>query len=292
MDLYIGIGLALATALIWGTRDLLLRKAFFSATPFSGFYLTLMVTFFFSIAGIILFNEKSLWHELNANGVFFWTIVGVLQFPAAMACYYLGIRHVGASRTSVVSSCSVMLTPLIAMVMFNEPSTLQVIIGVLMTGTGVAAVSGLSMQSGGTNKWQLEAAYPLAAGLFWSASTLLTKFGFGMARLPMTALAISAGVSLVLTLPYLARRSGRLYSDLRASHYLGAGVLLSGMGQVTVFLALSFAATVYVVPAYNLKSLVTMSLAFGLIPRLEVPNWQVILGALLAIVGIALINIP
>lgn len=292
MDLYIGIGLALATALIWGTRDLFLRKAFFSTTPFSGFYLTLIVTFLLSIFGIILFNEKSLWHELNAIGVFFWTIVGILQFPAAMACYYLGIRHVGAARTSVVSSCSVMLTPLIAMVVFNEPSTLQVIIGVLMTGAGVAAVSGSSVQGGGTGKWQKGVVYPLAAGIFWSASTLLTKFGFAETRLPMTALAISAGVPLVLIAPYLARRGGRLFSDLKASHYLASGVLLSGMGQVTVFLALSFAATVYVVPAYNLKSLVTMSLAFTLIPKLERPNWQVILGALFAIMGIVLINIP
>jgi drug/metabolite transporter (DMT)-like permease len=60
---------------------------------------------------------------------------------------------------------------------------------------------------------------------------------------------------------------------------------------VTLFAELSFAPTNYVVPAYTLKSLVTVFLAYAIIPKSERVNMRVILGAILAIGGIVLINL-
>ena len=70
-----------------------------------------------------------------------------------------------------------------------------------------------------------------------------------------------------------------------------SGSFLSAFGQVTLFAALSFAPTIYVVPTYNLKSLVTVLLAYAVIPKSEGINKRAILGAVLAIGGIVLINL-
>jgi uncharacterized membrane protein len=60
---------------------------------------------------------------------------------------------------------------------------------------------------------------------------------------------------------------------------------------VTLFAALALAATVFVVPTYNLKSIVTVFLAYLLLPRSERVNVKVLVGAVLAVSGIVLINI-
>jgi drug/metabolite transporter (DMT)-like permease len=82
-----------------------------------------------------------------------------------------------------------------------------------------------------------------------------------------------------------------MLSDMKHSRRLVSGCFLSALGQVTLFAALSFAPTVYVVPAYNLKSVVTVILAYAIIPKSERINTRVILGTIFAIAGIVLINL-
>jgi len=82
-----------------------------------------------------------------------------------------------------------------------------------------------------------------------------------------------------------------MLSDLKRSRQLVSGCFLSALGQVTLLAALSFAPTIYVVPTYNLKSFVTVFLAYAIIPKSERVNMRVIFGAVLAIGGIVLINL-
>jgi drug/metabolite transporter (DMT)-like permease len=77
-----------------------------------------------------------------------------------------------------------------------------------------------------------------------------------------------------------------MLSEIKRSPGLISGCFLSALGQVTLFAALSFAPTIYVVPTYSLKSLVTVILAYAVIPKSERINTRVILGAILAIAGI------
>jgi len=204
----------------------------------------------------------------------------------------LGIDSVGASRTSVVSNVSAILTPLLGMALLDEPSTLTVIAGVFVAGAGVFTVSASDVDRDEW-RWQKGITYALFAGLVWSVTNLLTRFGFAEHRFPMTALAIASGVPLLPMVLYLISRDigvGML-SDMKRSRRLVNGCFLSALGQVTLFAALSFAPTIYVVPTYNLKSVVTVILAYAIIPKSERINTRVILGAILAIAGIVLINL-
>ena len=193
----VGILLALATAIMWGSREILLRKAFEATRPVYGVFVTVAATF------IISDVDRDEW------------------------------------------------------------------------------------------RWQKGIAYALLAGLMWSVTNLLTRFGFAEHRFPMTALAIASGVPLLPMVFYLISRDigvGML-SDMKRSRRLVSGCFLSALGQVTLFAALSFAPTIYVVPTYNLKSVVTVILAYMIIPKSERINTRVILGAILAIAGIVLINL-
>jgi drug/metabolite transporter (DMT)-like permease len=109
----------------------------------------------------------------------------------------------------------------------------------------------------------------------------------------MTALAIASGIPLLPMVLYLISRDigVSMLSDMKRSRRLVSGCFLSALGQVTLFAALSFAPTIYVVPTYNLKSVVTVILAYMIIPKSERINTRVILGAILAIAGIVLINL-
>jgi len=291
LDVSVGILLALATAIMWGSREILLRKAFEATRPVYGVFVTVAATFIISLIAALLY-ESALWNRLVLTDVVLWTVIGVLHFPVAMTLYYLGIDSVGASRTSVVSNVSAILTPLLGMALLDEPSTLTVIAGVLVAGAGVFTVSASDVDRDEW-RWQKGIAYALLAGLVWSVTNLLTRFGFAEHRFPMTALAIASGVPLLPMVLYLISRDvgvGML-SDMKRSRRLVSGCFLSALGQVTLFAALSFAPTIYVVPTYNLKSVVTVILAYVIIPKSERINTRVILGAILAIAGIVLINL-
>ena len=276
---------------MWGSREILLRKAFEATRPVYGVFVTVAATFIISLIAALLY-ESALWNRLALTDVVLWTVIGVLHFPVAMTLYYLGIDSVGASRTSVVSNVSAILTPLLGMALLDEPSTLTVIAGVLVAGAGVFTVSASDVDRDEW-RWQKGIAYALLAGLVWSVTNLLTRFGFAEHRFPMTALAIASGVPLLPMVLYLISRDvgvGML-SDMKRSRRLVSGCFLSALGQVTLFAALSFAPTIYVVPTYNLKSVVTVILAYVIIPKSERINTRVILGAILAIAGIVLINL-
>lgn len=291
MDVLIGVLLALATAIVWGSREILLRKAFEATKPVHGLFATVAATFVISLIAAF-FCESALWYQLTLGDLVLWTTIGVLHFPVAMTLYYLGIDSVGASRTSVISNVSVIVTPLLGMALLGEPSTLTVTAGVFVAGAGIFAVSASDVDSDEW-RWQKGITYALLAGLMWSVTNLLTRFGFAEHRLPMTALAIVSGVPLLPIFLYLISKDmgAGMLSDMRRSRQLVSGCFLSALGQVTLFAALSFAPTIYVVPAYNLKSLVTVFLAYAIIPKSERVNMRVILGAILAIGGIVLINL-
>jgi len=176
--------------------------------------------------------------------------------------------------------------------LLGEQSTLTVIAGVFVAGAGVFTVSASDVDRDEW-RWQKGIAYALLAGLVWSVTNLLTRFGFAEHRFPMTALAIASGIPLLPMVLYLISRDigVSMLSDMKRSRRLVSGCFLSALGQVTLFAALSFAPTIYVVPTYNLKSVVTVILAYMIIPKSERINTRVILGAILAIAGIVLINL-
>jgi len=288
----VGVLLALATALLWGSREILLRSAFETTQPVQGLFVTVAATFLISLVAAFFFSESTLWNRLTLGDVVLWATVGMLQFPVAMTLYYLGIRSVGASRSSVVSSVAAIATPLLGMTLLGEPSTLTVIAGVFVAGAGIFTVSASDIGSDEWT-WQKGMTYALLAGLIWSMANVLARFGFTGQMLPMTAVAITAGAPLVPIVLYLISRGGGkdVFSAMKHSPQLVSGCLLSALGQVTLFAALSFASTVYVVPTYSTKSLVTVILAYGIMPKSEKINKRVVIGAIFAISGIVLINL-
>ena len=290
MDVTIGVLLALVTAVTWGSREILLRKAFEETKPVTGLLVTMLATCIISLIAAFLY-ESAFWNRLSITDFVLWSMIGALHFPMAMTLYYKGIESVGGSRTSVVSNTSAIVTPLLGMALLSEPSSLNIIVGVLAAGAGIITVSSSDSNSTGW-RWQRGIMYGLFAGFIWSVTNLLTRFGLTLVSLPMTGLVIAAGVPLIpLTIFLILKSRDAVLSDLKRSQKLIAGSFLSGLGQVTLFAALALAATVYIVPTYNLKSLVTVLLAYALIPKSERVNAKVILGAVFAIGGIVLINI-
>ena len=289
MDVAIGLGLALITAVTWGSREILLRKAFETSRLATGLLVTMLSTLAISLIAAVVF-ESHYWSEMTVTLALLWLIVGLLHFPLSMTIYYKGIESVGGSRTSVLSNSSALITPILGMLLLSEPSTTRIIIGVLATGIGILVVSSSAPNSSGWH-WETGMIFGLVSGFFWSTTNVLTRFGLTIIPLPMTALAIAAGLSLIPTIPLIIEsRHGVRLSDLK-DRKLVFGSCLSGLGQVTLFGALALAATVFVVPTYNLKSIVTVFLAYFLIPQSEKLNLKVVVGAILAITGIVLINI-
>ena len=285
----VGVLLALVTAVTWGSREILLRKAFEKSDPVTGLLLTMLATSVISLIAAFIY-ESRFWNTLTMTVVLLWSMIGLLHFPLAMTLYYKGIESVGGSRTSVVSNTSAIVTPLLGMALLSEPSHLNMIVGVFAAGFGIITVSSSDPNSSGW-RWKPGMLFGLLAGLVWSITNLLTRFGLTILSLPMTGLIIAGGVPLIPTTIFILLKRWRgMLSDL-SSRKLIAGSFLSGLGQVTLFGALALAATVYVVPTYNLKSIVTVLLAYVLIPRSERLNLKVILGAVLAVAGIVLINI-
>jgi drug/metabolite transporter (DMT)-like permease len=291
VEVYLGVLLALITALLWGSRDVVLKKAFAVRGPFEGVLNTLLMTFVSSAAALPFFGEMRYWTSVDFTAIVQFVLAGALQFVVAMFLYYRGIQSAGASVASVVSQTSAIATPLMAMALLGEPSSPQLIAGVLFGGSGIFVVSASHAQ-GGHLRWTREAVYPALAGVIWAITPLILRHAFVYAQLPLTAAALSSGVCLaaVGASSLIRQKRGALF-ELRGSAALTSGAVMSGIGQVTVFAALALAAAVYVVPTYSLKTVVTVTLGHFLLPKSENVGSRIVVGAAMAVVGVLLVNL-
>jgi drug/metabolite transporter (DMT)-like permease len=280
-----GLLTAILTASLWGTRDVVLRKTTLKGAIVETMLINAAVSLLSSLIPAFLLGELLLLASMDFFTIFVFTLAGIIQFFVAVWLYYEGIRRVGASKTSAASLIQSFLTPYLGILLLGEPSATHVIIGVLIGALGITITS-----YKGEGKFNWGILFGIGAGLGWTTTPLILRFFFERARVPFLATSLGSSGSIIMILALLAFMRRKDY-ELSFSKGVGLAGTLGGLGQTTLYIALSLAPTVIVVPAYNLKVIVTILLSPIFIKRIEVIDAKVIVGAIMTILGVILVNL-
>ena len=210
------------------------------------------------------------------------------------SAYVLSIVRIGVSRAFPIAATYPALTLVLAVLLYDEPITWLLILGVLLTIVGVMAISQGRSAASVAELRETKASgitWALAASVLWAASTAMLQPGLrgldalaaAAIRLPVLALALWIAVAMRGSWPQLAQLTGAEWLTLVVGGLIGWGLgsLLFVMSVKTIGSAMAAVIT-STSPLFALP----MSLFF----LKERSDWRVALGTGLAVAGIILVS--
>lgn len=265
----------------------------FSPIPISNF--TGMVLFGLTI--LISGNAVQLTF-LSWVGVSYLAAAGVLHFIVGRQLAYIGLRLIGANRTSPVITCNVLVSALLGVFFLGEPLTVYLVLALFLVTVGVISISRAGgSEAGGEDmtKGSLTTGLvaTLGAALCWGVSPVLVKIGLQEVNSPVlatfisyTAAAIVAGVLLIH--PKNSEKLRRL--EWKSLIPIGTGAVTTSTAHILRYTALAYSPVSLVAPLIvGISGLLIFPLSFLVNKRIEVFNHRIILGAIVVIVGVLLI---
>jgi DME family drug/metabolite transporter len=228
--------------------------------------------------------------DLNAGDLWPFLLTGLLAPGLSQLLFFQAVRDIGASRTSVIVGVAPLVAVGIALVALDEPARLLLLLGALAIVAGSITL-GLEPER--------PVGFKRVGVLFALLTTLLFATRDDLLRwlatdsdapaLPAAAVAMAGGAA-TLTAFLLARRSVSA-SGLRAAarYFLLTGVLFGGT-YALLFEAYYRGRVTVVSPLVATESLFGVLFAVLLLRRSELVGRHVVLGAILIVVGAAVIG--
>ena len=267
--------LALASAALFGGMTIAVRVGLRDGGDAGGAALATVLS-----ALCVTLVAAAFRHDVHHVWPFF--LAGLLAPGASQILFTLGIREIGASRTSVTVGAAPLVAVAIALVFLGEPVQVPLVIGALaVVAGGVLLASERDRPGHLRGRGMLYAAG--AAALFATRDNLVRAL-HGHAS-PETAAAATLVAGTVVAA--LWARRGPTTQELR--RLAPAGVLF-GLSYICLFEAYWRGRVTVVSPLVATESLWGVALAALLIRQTEGMGRKVALGALLVVVGGAVIG--
>ncbi|MFQ5825877.1 MAG: DMT family transporter [Dehalococcoidia bacterium] len=251
----------------------------------SGLLLVLIVTFFFQFEALI---------SVSLAAVGWFALIGILNFPVGRGLTFLGIRHIGASRSTTVYASYPLFTMALAIPLLGERVSAVLVIGVLFIVGGLTLLfSEREPEKKVTRGANRVAGYgfSLASAISYGATAVLLKWAVSGLASPL----VGATVSLFFGTLALAAVAGR---DLGASAgsnwgavgFLALSGLASSLGVMFLYTALSLAPAVVATPLGATSPLFTLLGTYLFLRRLERLTYHVVVGCLMVVMGGVLVT--
>jgi drug/metabolite transporter (DMT)-like permease len=225
---------------------------------------------------------------VHAGGAWPFALAGLLQPGLGQLLVTLAVREAGASRASVMFGSAPLVAVAIALVALGEPVRAPLLVGAVLIVAGGVELARERRRPHHVRVIGLVYAF-LATILFSARDNLLRWLSEGTSTPPAVAAAASlVGGTLVLALFLGPRlRAGSRGRD--AVPFLGVGVVY-GLSYLALFEAYYRGRVTVVSPLVATESLWGVGLSLLLLRRHEHVGRRVVLGALLVVVGAALIG--
>ncbi|MDB5904069.1 MAG: family transporter [Betaproteobacteria bacterium] len=276
--------LALLAAVCFGAALIVAHYGLQHASSYAGARISLSTTFvlWWMLSPFLL--DVSAWH-LGAAAIF--AVVGVFYPAAVTVLTNESNRLLGPTLTGTVSSSAPLFATGLAVVVLGEELTPQIVIGGL---TIVAALALMSWRrsTAAPAGWRL--LLPLSGAALRGLAQTLGKLGLTMWPNPFAATLIGYTVSAAGIWGYgLTRPRGAPQPLQKAAvpWFMAAGVL-NGSALLLLYHALHVGRVSLVAPLVALYPIFTL-LYSALFLRTEVLTRRLVLGALLAVAGVAVL---
>ena len=291
IDVY---ALALVPAVLWGFEPVLSKRGMAAGgTSLQASLVVVLVDGVIYWAVLLAVRGGDPFAGVTPWALLVFVVAGLIGTAIGRIATFIGVHRVGASINSAGISTRPLFATLVALVWLGEPVGPLTGIGIVVLVVGLVLL-GVS-RGGDLEGWSTrDLVYPLAAALAFALGNVIRRFGLTTTDVTtLQAVTVNETASLVFLGAFVLATGRRdVFTAPRETYryFVGSG-LLTAVALLALFEAFDRGPVAIVDPLAGTAPLFTTIFAASFLGDLERVTRRIVLGAVLIVVGAALIAV-
>ena len=287
------IALSLLSGLGFGSAAIFARFGMQGMSPLSSTLVSVVVSFLPTLLLALIFALSDI-KALPAVALFWFFLLGVINFLGGRNFSYQAIGRIGASRTAAVLSTSAMFAAIFAITITGERPHFVVLVGTVVVVLGLTAALGNSIRDGISDNRGVLIGLGLAlvAAASYGGTNVIAKELTEEYGSPFMVSAFGLFFGIILLSPLAGIKTVR---EVRASRGNPVSAGLSGLAAATgvgaLYFALQRADVTVVSPIVSTNPIVTLVLAQIFISRMENLTKWLFIGVGITVAGVIVVTV-
>lgn len=277
--------LALVSAVLSAGSTILIRQGLRGSTPYSGFWINLVVGTGGLWAAVLLTGGLG---RLSLSGVIFFGLAGLIGTTGGRLLRFISIDQVGASIAAALINLNPLVSTSLAVLLLGERVTLPILTGtvVIVVGTTLLSIGSLRL---GVRPRHLS--LPILSATCFGVVAILRKLGLTQTG-PIVGSAVNATTALIAFTSFLAASGnlGAIRCRRRNLAYFAAAGLAENTSVFLTVVALGLGTVSVVTPLTATAPIFVLFLSLAFLRGIEHLPLRVVVGTLLIVLGVYLIT--
>ena len=290
------IALSLLSGLGFGSAAIFARFGMQGMSPLSSTLVSVVVSFLPTLLLALIFALSDI-KALPAVALFWFFLLGVINFLGGRNFSYQAIGRIGASRTAAVLSTSAMFAAIFAITITGERPHFVVLVGTVVVVLGLTAALGNSIRDGISDNRGVLIGLGLAlvAAASYGGTNVIAKELTEEYGSPFMVSAFGLFFGIILLSPLAGIKTIREVRASRGNPVFALSAGLSGLAAATgvgaLYFALQRADVTVVSPIVSTNPIVTLVLAQIFISRMENLTKWLFIGVGITVAGVIVVTV-
>ena len=290
------IALSLLSGLGFGSAAIFARFGMQGMSPLSSTLVSVVVSFLPTLLLALIFALSDI-KALPAVALFWFFLLGVINFLGGRHFSYQAIGRIGASRTAAVLSTSAMFAAIFAITITGERPHFVVLVGTVVVVLGLTAALGNSIRDGISDNRGVLIGLGLAlvAAASYGGTNVIAKELTEEYGSPFMVSAFGLFFGIILLSPLAGIKTVREVRASRGNPVFALSAGLSGLAAATgvgaLYFALQRADVTVVSPIVSTNPIVTLVLAQIFISRMENLTKWLFIGVGITVAGVIVVTV-
>ena len=279
--------LSLFTALCYGASAVLARMGMRDSNPMTGAMVGTLVQVVL-LSGLIMAVPPT---SIDWTAIAFFIASGILASTLGRLFNYMSIERLGVPVSATIIGSSPIFSTLFAVLFIGEKVAPTVLLGTVLVVAGIAITRG--GDSSGSRMKITAILIPIAAAVFYGASSVVRKAGLNILPEATLGALVSAGASLISFGAYLilTQRMDAIRLNWSSGRYFVLSGIIVSAGWLSMFTALASGEVSVVSALIGTNPLFSIILSLILLRGSEEIDWRTGIGCLAIVVGAAVITL-
>jgi uncharacterized membrane protein len=286
--------LALVPALLWGLSPVFSKRGMDAGgTPVQASLVVVIVDSALYWVVLLATQGVDLFADLTPEALGIFVVAGLVGTSLGRIAVFAGVQRVGAAVNSAAISTRPLFATVLAVAFLGERVTVTTGVGVVVIVGGLLVLA--TARGGDLSGWHYrDLLYPVAAAAAFAAGNVLRRYGLlatGTSALEAVALNETAALVGLAAFAVVVRGRDTLAAPRRTFGYFAASGTLTAVALLSLFAAFAHPAgrVAIVDPLAATAPLFTAGFAAVLLEDVEAVTRGVVAGAVLIVVGVALV---
>jgi uncharacterized membrane protein len=291
MALEYGVLAAFITALFFASNSIVLRRGVLSGYAYSGTLISILIGVPMYLTCSIFLGEYNYLYSVPIEYIALFVLIGLLHFAIGRYLYYLSVHYSGTVVSMPIMASGQIIAAYLGILILSETITLIKITGLILTTLGFIS---FIMVSEDVKMVRRSLILSSISAFIFAVTTLLIRYGFTYARLPILGVLISYTTVLPVYLGLLLRENARdeLFNiNKYVLIYLIISAVLVNLGQLFKYVALNLAEVSVVGPIISTEIILNLVFSAIINRRYEIINYNTVLGSIAIFLGIVAVII-